>query len=253
MPFPWPGEVMRRQDTLRLGSCRLRGMEKLPSLHEAGSGFWNNFGTQAFVVRSSKRSDFEIDGLLSDLELQVPIDTPIYVGDIVEREDPRGGVLEYAVTDVKFERDPFGDGDDYSNVILRDKGHDDRRYGSTYNFSFNGGNNQVSTGDGASFTQNINEDAAELIKALKGLLAGAPRHALAGEQLEELDDAVEEATERAMSTSEKPSAVRRSVLAVKGVLEGIATSTQAGANDAVKVWARAGATTLLGFVTGGSS
>jgi hypothetical protein len=98
-------------------------MEKLPSLHDVGSGFWNNFGTQAFVVRSSKRSDFQIDGLLSDLELQVPIDTPIYVGDIVEREDPRGGVLEYAVADVKFERDPFGHGDDYSNVILRDTSH----------------------------------------------------------------------------------------------------------------------------------
>jgi hypothetical protein len=111
----------------------------------------------------------------------------------------------------------------------------------------------VSTGDGASFAQNINENATELIKALEGLLAGAPRYALTGAQLEELDDAVEEATDRAVSTSEKPSAVRRSVLGVKGVLEGIATSTQAGANDAVKVWAKAGATTLLGLVTGSSS
>ena len=225
------------------------GMEKLPSLADSSS-FWRSFHPQPFVVRSAQRGEpFEIDALFSKGVLKMPMSTPVYTGDIVEQEDPRGGVLEYVVTAVDFRKDPFKRGMDHADVKVREKGHAAHKYG-TINVHISGGANQLSIGDGNTLTHTVqNAEAESLITALREILAKAPRPDLSEAELEEVTEAVDEAESVLRDPGAKPNAVKRALLAVKGVVEDLGTKA---ADEGVKAWARGAVALVLAQLPGGA-
>lgn len=224
-------------------------MERLPSLADSSS-FWRNFHPQPFVVRSTQRDEpFEIDALFSKGVLKVPMSTPVYAGDIVEQEDPRGGVLEYEVSTVEFRRDPFQHGNDHADVKVREKGHAAHKYGSI-TVHISGGTNQVSIGnDNATMNQTNNADVISIIQALRGIIADAPQALLSAEEFEEVTDAVDEAESVLRDPSGKPSKAKRALFAVKGVAESLGT---VATNEAVKVWSGAAVAVVLKQLAGQS-
>jgi hypothetical protein len=225
-------------------------MDKLPSLFDGGHPLLGSNSGERTVVRSKRRKDpFEIEAQMIDGALYVPLECPVYVDDIVERDDPRGGVVEYQVNDVKQHVDPFGHGGDYAEVLVREKGHASRAFGEV-NVTIHGGSNQFAVGDSNHLQQATGAGDSELIAALNEILQNAPRSALSEAELEELTEAVVAAATTSTAPGAKPSATKRSLLAVRGIIQDVSDSAQAGANDGVKSWAKQAVLTLAGQISG---
>ena len=223
-------------------------MERLPGLR-ALSSFFANFAGEDVVVRPAdeNRDPFEFEAMITKSKRSVPITLPIYAGDIVERVDPRGGVLEYEVTTVTPSPDPFGHGNDHAVVLVREKGHAARTYGTTH-VHIQGGTNQVAiNSDGAQMSQ-VWADNPDLIRSLGDLLASVPSELLSTGQIFELREAIEDVEEKARFA--KPGPIKRSLLAVKGIVEELGASAKAGTNDALKVWVKAALATVALHLTG---
>jgi hypothetical protein len=226
-------------------------MERITGLFGGPSRLLGRHRGEDFVVRSQGREEpYEIEAQFHKSQMMLPITTPIYENDIVERDDPRGGVIEYSVANVELSVDPFGHGNDHAIATLREKGHAERKYGSVYNLHVAGGNNQFALGNDAILNQTVNAVSGELAAVLRAILADAPRTALSSNDLEELEEAIGEAVKVVESGSAKPTAVKRSLHAVRGVVEELGSSMKSGANDAVKIWASAAVTVLINTLSG---
>jgi hypothetical protein len=205
--------------------------------------FWHFHGEDV-VVRpaSADREPFTIEVLLSGNEATFSPQAPVYEGDIVERADPRGGVIEYIVEKYEISKDPFKHGNDHGKGTLRERGHAARAFGAT-SIVIHGGTNQVSIGHSNALTQTVGIPAAELVGILSQIRSSIPRGELS-------DDAVREVTEASDAADEavregKPRTVRRALYGLKGVIDEIGQGVEEGAKAGVKTWAAATAATLL--------
>ncbi|TFD46895.1 hypothetical protein E3T55_16085 [Cryobacterium frigoriphilum] len=226
-------------------------MERITGLFGGPSRLLGGHRGEDFVVRSQRRVEpYEIEAQFHKSQMVVPITTPIYEGDIVERGDPRGGVIEYTVANVELSRDPFGHGNDHAIASLKENGHAERKYGSVYNIHVAGGNNQIAAGANATLNQTVNAVNDELAAVLRAILADVPRDALSSSELEELEEAIGEAIEVSESGSAKPTAVKRALYSAKGVVEDLGSAIKSGTGDAVRSWATTAVTVLLTKLSG---
>lgn len=228
-------------------------VSELPSVPgiRAVSNFFSNFDGEQVVVRPSAvdQAPFKIEIVLSGQRAVFPPLAQVHAGDMVERVDPRGGVIEYVISRHEFSRDPFGHGDDHWNATLTEKGHAPRSFAQP-KIIVNGGTNQISVGDANLLHQtNIAEQARELVTALEKIGESAPRDSLNADQIEELEDALD-AARTAASSGAKTGAVRRSLHGLRGVVEDITDAGGAGALEAVKVWAAAATTVIIQQIAG---
>lgn len=211
-----------------------------------GGDFWRHFKGEAVVVRphDPSRGAFQIDARISKNEYSLPIDAAVYVGDVIERRDPRGGVIEFLVDDVEFHPDPFSDGimaTDHLTAVVTERGRESRPFASTH-IHISGNSNQVAVGSsGVTILQSNGADVA-WVTALKQILAEAPTE-LNAETRAELEEAVEEAT--GLPDSASANRKKRALDGVRGVLERIGTSAMQGASSGVSTWVSAGTKALI--------
>lgn len=224
-------------------------MERIPGIRDV-SGFFSHFGAEDVVLRpaTAERAPFQIEVLLNGNEATFAPSAPVYEGDVVERADPRGGVIEYVVDEYEINRDPFGGGDDHGVARLRERGRASRHFASA-NVVISGGTNQVAIGDSNRLSQSNRNDAGEIAAALARVLADIPGEAFTPDEIAELHDAINEAT-AAESESKPASTVRRTLHAVRGVVEHLAGSAKDGAGDAVKDWSKGGVAAIIALLAG---
>lgn len=224
---------------------------RIPGIREVSS-FFRNFGGEDVVIRPANTGApaFKIEVLLNgDGKAVFPPAAPVHEGDLVERSDPRGGVIEYSVQRYEFSKDPFGHGNDHWNAYLVEKRHVARDFAQP-NIVVKGGVNQFAVGDRNSL-QMTNQTVAfpEVVASLEEIRRGIPRDALSTDRVEEIDEAIDEAA-RVAADSDKPRTVKRALHAVNGVLGEVAESVRGGAVGAVKAWATAAMALLLKHLTG---
>lgn len=217
----------------------------------ASSRFFQNFSGEDVVIRPAtpEGNPFKIEVLLSDGKAVFPPAAPVHEGDIVERADPRGGVIEYKISRYEFSRDPFEHGNDHWNATLTEKGHASRSSAQP-NIIVHGGTNQISVGNANQLQQtNITTGARHVVAALEEIDRAAPRNEFSADQAEALEDAISDAKKTATS-SEKPNAIKRSLYGLQGVVDEIGASAKAGTKDAVKAWVAAATALILKHLTG---
>lgn len=198
---------------------------------------------------SPERAPFKIEVMLSEKNAFFPPTAAVREGDVVERADPRGGVMEYVISRYIFNKDPFEHGNDHWDATLVEKGHASRSFAQP-SIVVHGGMNQISVGDGNRLRQsNMTAEARALVAVLDEIHTSLPRHDLSPVQVEEIEDAIEEAKETA-SSGQKASAIKRSLHGVRGVIEELAGSAGAGAKDAVKTWSAAATTLIIQHLAG---
>lgn len=215
------------------------------------SGFFRNFGGEDVVVRPAgpEGDPFKIEVLLDGKKAVFPPIAPVHEGDIVERADPRGGVIEYQISRYEFSKDPFGHGNDHWNATLTEKGHASRSFAQP-SIVVHGGTNQISVGNANQLQQtNVTSVARHVVAALEEIEKGAPRDQFTADQAEALQDAISDAKKTA-ATAEKPNAVKRSLYGLRGVVDEIGASAETGAKDAVKAWVAAATTLIITHLTG---
>ena len=218
------------------GSRYYPGMEKMPGMHGRGGPMGMHRG-EDWVVRGSHVEPFEIEAQMIDKKIFVPIETPIYTGDIMERADPRGGVIEYEVIEVIHHKVTIMANRDYAEVAVREKGHAARTYGSVH-LTVSGGTNQFAiNSDSASMSQVSSPEAGHLVDLLSQILFSAPAE-IDGEARQELAEAVEEAKKTLHAKDSKPNAVKRALRAVRGLVEDLGDSIGDGASEGVKAWVK---------------
>jgi hypothetical protein len=222
---------------------------RIPGIR-AISGFYRNFGGEDVVVRpKDPGSDpFKVEVLLNGNKAVLPPEAPVREGDVMERADPRGGVIEYLISRYEFSRDPFGHGNDHWDATLTEKGHASRSFAQP-NIIVHGGSNQISIGDSNHLQQSNTAVAREVIAALEEIEKSAPTDQLEADQVEALQDALSDAKTTA-STAKKPTAVKRSLYGLRGVVDEIGSSAEAGAKDAVKAWVAAATTSIITHLAG---
>lgn len=225
-------------------------LPRIPGIR-AVSSFYSNFGGEDVVLRPSspERDPFKIEVMLDRKGAIFPPSAAVREGDIVEREDPRGGVIEYRISRYEFNKDPFNLGTDHWVATLVEKGRASRSFAQP-KIVVHGGTNQISVGNGNQLHQtNVTTEARGVIAALEEIRSSTPREDLSPAQVEEVDEAIEEA-KAAASSGQKTSAIKRSLHAVRGVVEDVAESASAGAKDAVKVWSAAATTLIIKHLAG---
>lgn len=213
---------------------------------EIRSGLGGHFKGEAIVVRpkDSSRSAFQIDARISKNEYSLPIDAAVYSGDVIERRDPRGGIIEFVVDDVEFHPDPFSRGaeaTDHLTAVVTERGRESRPFASTH-IHISGNSNQVAVGSSDVTMLQSNSADAGWVAALKLILAEAPTE-LDIDTRAELEEAVEDAT--ALPTSASANRKKRALDGVRGVLERIGTSTMQGASSGISTWASTGTKALI--------
>lgn len=225
-------------------------VQRIPGIRQVSS-FFGNFGGEDVVVRpaSADRPVFKIEVLLTEGKAVFPPTAPAHEGDVVEREDPRGGVIEYLIERYEFSKDPFGTGNDHWNAHLVEERHVARPFAQP-SIVVNGGVNQFAVGDGNSL-QLTNQSASfpDVLTSLQDIRRSIPSDALSSNQLEEVVDALDDAA-RIAGESDKPTAVKRALHGVGGVIDEVASSAQGGAKDAIKVWAAAATALILKQISG---
>ncbi|WP_143736357.1 hypothetical protein [Plantibacter flavus] len=225
-------------------------IERVPGIRDV-SGFFENFEGEEVVVRpkDSRRPPFKIEVLFTDRVAVFSPKAPAQEGDLVERDDPRGGVIEYLIDRYEFNKDPFGDGDDHWSAHLVEKRHVDRRFAQP-SIVVNGGVNQFAVGDRNSLRL-TNQMAAfpDVVASIEEIRGGIPRDVLAPAQLAEVDDALEDAA-RVATESDKPHAVKRALHGVNGVLGEVVDSARGGAMSGVKTWAAAATALIINQISG---
>lgn len=226
-------------------------IERIAGIRQVSS-FYRNFGGEDVVVRPKDldRPPFKIEVLLNkDGKAVFPPKAPVHEGDLVERVDPRGGVIEYSIDRYEFSKDPFGRGNDHWDAYLIEKRHVNRHFAQP-NIVVNGGVNQFAVGDGNALHL-TNQTAAfpGVVASLEQIRGGVPRAELSPDQLIEIDDALDDAA-RIAAESDKPNSVKRALHGVKGVLGDVADSARDGAMSAVKVWAAAAIAVITKQITG---
>ena len=223
---------------------------RMPGIR-AESSFYRNFGGEDVVVRPSTtdREPFKIEVMLDSKKAIFPPKAAVHEGDIVERADPRGGVIEYVISRYEFSKDPFGHGNDHWNATLIEKGHVSRSFAQP-RIIVHGGTNQISVGNSNQLQQtNITAEAREVVAALDAIHESAPRSHLGADQIEALEDAISDAKSIATSGS-KSSVLKRSLYGLRGVVDEIAMSAGAGAKDAVKRWSAAATALIIKHLAG---
>lgn len=211
-----------------------------------GGDFWRHFKGEAVVVRPKdpSRVAFQIDARISKNKYSLPIDAAVYSGDMIERRDPRGGVIEFVVDDVEFHPDPFSEGGmatDHLTAIVTERGRESRPFASTH-IHISGNSNQVAVGSSdITMLQSKSADAA-WVAALKQILAEAPEE-LDAETRAELEEAVEDAA--GLPAEASANRKKRALDGVRGVLERIGTSAIQGASSGVFSWASSGTKALI--------
>lgn len=211
---------------------------RVPGIREV-SGFFSSFGGEDVVVRpdDADRDAFRIEVLFPDERTAVfPPSAPVRQGDRLERDDPRGGVIEYSIEKYELLKSPFNDNDDHWNAHLIKDGHVARQFAQP-NIVINGGTNQFAVGDrnDLQFT-NGTPNFPEVIAALESIRSDTPRDALLANEKRELDDALDDAV-RAAQEAENPGAVKRALYGVKGVVSELGDSAHQGSLEGVKKWA----------------
>lgn len=208
------------------------------------SRFFGHFHGEDVVVRpaTADREPFTIEVLLSGNEATFSPQAPVYEGDIVERADPRGGVIEYVVDKYEISKDPFNNGNSHGKGSLRERGHAARAFGAT-SIVIHGGANQVSIGNSNALTQTVGIPAAELVEILSQIRASIPRGELSEDAVREVTEAMDAADEAIREG--KPSAVRRALHGLKGVIDEIGQGVEEGTKAGVKTWAAAMVAALL--------
>ena len=217
----------------------------------AASRFFSNFAGEDVVVRpaSLETEPFRIEVLLDGGNAVFPPAAPVHEGDVVERADPRGGVIEYSISRYEFSKDPFSHGNDHWNATLVEKGHAARLFAQP-SIIVHGGTNQISVGNANHLQQtNVSEKVSEVAQALDEMESSVPRDRLSVDQLEAFDDAVAAAKET-ISSDAKPTALKRSLYGLRGVVDEIGASAEAGAHDAVKTWVAAATTVVISQLMG---
>ncbi|GEM_PF-6430543 len=169
------------------------------------SSLFKNFGGEEVVVRpgTSYRESFVIGVLITDAETVFPPSAPAREGDTVEREDPRGGVLEYVITEYTFRKDPFGKGDDHWAATLVEKQHAARKF-RQYNFMVSGDGNQFSFGNDNTLhqTTNYGVNGNELVDAFDRLAHTMPRDEMTAEQAADIVEMLDESREKAVDDTD---------------------------------------------------
>ncbi|MBT1584127.1 hypothetical protein [Curtobacterium flaccumfaciens] len=221
-------------------------LRRIPGIR-AVSSFYSNFGGEDVVVRPSKPGEpaFRIEVLLnSDGKAIFPPAAPVHEGDLVEREDPRGGVIEYTIDQYQFSKDPFSGGNDHWDAHLVENRHVARRFAEPH-ILIQGGVNQFAVGDGNTL-QFVNQAAAfpDVVNALGEIRDSMPRKDLTSDQVAEIDDALKDAAAVA-GGAVKPSVLKRALHGVNGVLGDVAHSVKDGGADGVKAWVAAATAMLL--------
>ena len=223
---------------------------RIPGIR-AISGFFRNFGGEDIVVRPSapEGDPFKIEVLLDGSKAVFPPAAPVHEGDIIERADPRGGVIEYRISRYEFSKDPFERGNDHWNATLMEKGHVSRSFAQP-NIIVHGGTNQISVGNANQLQQkNVTAEARRLVVALEEIERDAPRDQFNADHAEALEDAISD-VKKTVSTAEKPNTVKRSLYGLRGVVDEIGASAEAGTKDAVKAWVAAATTMIITHLTG---
>jgi len=225
-------------------------LPRVPGIR-AVSSFHANFGGEDVVIRPAdpEESAFTIEVLLTGATATFPPSAPVHEGDVVERNDPRGGVIEYTIDRYEFSKDPFGRGHDHWEAQLVEKRHVARRFAEPH-IIVHGGVNQFAVGDGNTLQQ-INQQAnfPAVLSALDELRVTLPREALGSAELEEVEEALSDAATAARD-AEKPSAVKRALHGANGVVGDLAESAKSGASDSLKAWVAAATTVLLSQIAG---
>lgn len=219
-------------------------LSRVPGIR-AVSSFYDNFEGEDVVIRpvSPDQDPFKIEVLLNSGKAIFPPAAPVHEGDLVEREDPRGGVIEYAISRFEFNKDPFGDDTDHWDATLTEKGHAARTFAQP-KIIIHGGTNQIAVGNSNQLQQsNPTFATRELIAALDEIEKSIPRDAVDADQLEAVEEAIA-AVRDAASTATKPTSVKRAIYGVRGIVDEVGSSAKSGVKDGVKVWV-ASATTLL--------
>lgn len=211
-----------------------------------GGDFWGHFKGEAVVVRPKDPSTgaFQIEARIAKNKYSLPIDAPVYAGDVIERRDPRGGVIEFVVDDVEFHPDPFSVGrmaTDHLAAIVTERGRESRPFASTH-IHISGNSNQVAVGSSDVTMVQSNGADAGWVGALKQILTEAPKE-LDAETRAELEEAVEDAT--GLPAGASANRKKRALDGVRGVLERIGTSAMQGASSGVLTWASAGTKALI--------
>lgn len=224
-------------------------MQRVPGIRET-SAFFRNFHGEDVIVRSAaaNRQDFETEVLLTKNEVTFAPGAPVYEGDVIERNDPRGGVIEYTVVEYEISKDPFQHGNDHGKATIREKGREARPYGVP-SVVIHGGTNQIAIGDHNRLGQHVSAPVGEVAAALTQILDSLPTQDLDGSQIAEVTEAIAEAN-AAESQGATPGALKRSLYAVRGVVEEVGTSARAGVSDAVKQWSASSVALILGLLSG---
>ncbi len=228
-------------------------MEEVP--REPGiravSSFFGNFGGEDVVVRpaSPERSPFKIEVLLSSGKAVFPPAAPVHEKDIVERVDPRGGVIEYVISEYEFSKDPFDHGNDHWNATLVEKGRANRPFAQP-SIVVHGGTNQIAVGDSNTLQQfNQAITHSKITIALDEIANGIPRDKIPGDQVAAIEDTLSDARQKAEEGAE-PGVIKRALYAIRGVLEEISNSAKDGGLDAVKTWSAAAIAIVAKQITG---
>lgn len=215
------------------------------------SSFYRNFGGEDVIVRpaSKDQTAFRIEILLTGGKAIFPPAAPVHERDVVERVDPRGGVIEYVISQYEFSKDPFGHGNDHWEATLSEKGRVNRPFAQP-NIVVHGGTNQISVGNSNELHQTTNVSARqELNAALDKVLKEMPRSDIPGDQALLIEEAIADAKEKAANSSDT-GIVKRSLYAIRGILSEIVSSAGGGVNEGVKAWVAAATTILIKHLAG---
>lgn len=218
------------------------------------SRFFANFGGEEVVVRPTGRdaAAFKIEVLLQSNKATFPPAADVQEGDIVERVDPRGGVVSYEIKTYDFNKDPFGRGNDHWEAVLVELSRAERQRRAAQlapSIVVNGGTNQIAVGDQNRLQQQNAKTGAELAHLLDQLARSMPKSDLDPNTVAELDDAFCEA--RAIVEAGASSAkVKRSLYGLRGLVEEVGQSAEAGVGVGIKTWVSATVATLLQQVAG---
>lgn len=219
------------------------------------SEFFSHFGGEDVVVRPAtpEREPFVIEVLITDTETTFPPSAPVHEGDIVDREDPRGGVIESVITEYTFRRDPFGNGNDHWAATLTEKGHAARQFGQQ-NIVVNGDSNQFSFGNANVLNQTNTYGVAgeELVEALDKLESTMPRDEMTADQVAEIAEVLGEARSEAANGADDKT-MKRALRALRGAVAELLDSVKEGAKDKVRLWGANVTALVVQYLAGGAA
>lgn len=223
---------------------------RIPGIRDV-SPFFRHFNGEDVVVRplSDDQDPFVIEVLIDNNEVKFAPRAPVHEGDTLERDDPRGGVIEHSISHLKFSRDPFKHGNDHWVATLSQEGHKSRPFAEP-KIVVHGGTNQISFGDGNQLHQtNLTPESRQAIAALDKILELAPRNEFSADQAESLQEAISDA-KLTITSGKKSSITKRSLYGLRGVIGELAETASSGAKDAVKVWSATATALLIQHISG---